>query len=54
MAIDEADEDFEDEQADMCVLQQCKGQEWVQEGAGQSYQHVCALEAARHLDSRGT
>lgn len=54
MAIDEADEDFQDEQADVRVLQQREGQERVQEGAGQSRQHVGALEAARHLHGRGT
>lgn len=54
MAIDEADEDFEDEQADVCVLQQCEGQERVQEGAGHGRQHVRALESTRHLDGRGT
>lgn len=54
MAIDEADQDLEDEQAYVRVLQQREGQERVQEGAGQSRQHVRALEAACHLDSRRT
>lgn len=54
MAIDEADEDFKHEQADVCVLQQREGQERVQERAGKSHQHVGALEAACHLHGRRT
>lgn len=51
MAIDEADEDFEDEEAYLSILHEGRGEQPVQEGAGKSRQHVTALEAHGDLQA---
>lgn len=53
MAINEADEDLKDKEADLCVFHQSCREEPVQEGAGQSRQHVAALESSRDLQVPG-
>lgn len=51
MAIDEADEDLEDKEADLSVLHEGSRQQPVQEGAGKRRQHVAALEAHGDLEA---
>ena len=51
MTIDEADEDVQDQQADLGVLHQREGEQRVQERRGQGCQHVGGLEAHRHLQT---
>lgn len=51
MAIDEADEDFEDEEANLSILHEGRGEQPVQEGAGKRRQHVTALEAHGDLQA---
>lgn len=51
MAIDEADEDLEDKEADLRVLHEGCGEQPVQEGAGKRRQHVTALEAHGDLEA---
>jgi len=51
VAIDEADEDLEDEEADLSVLHESCREQPVQEGAGKSREHVTALEAHRDLQA---
>lgn len=50
MAIDDADENLQDQQAHLGVLHQREGEQRVQEGGGQGCQHVGGLEAHRHLE----
>lgn len=49
MAINEADEDLEDKEADLSILHEGCGEQPVQEGAGKRCEHVAALEAHRDL-----
>lgn len=51
MAIDEADEDLEDKEADLSVFHEGCGEEPVQESAGKCREHVTALEAHRDLQA---
>lgn len=51
MAIDEADEDVQDQQADLRILHQREGEQRVQEGRRQGRQHVGGLEAHSHLQA---
>lgn len=51
MAIDEADEDFEDEEAYLSILHEGRGEQPVQESAGKRRQHVTALEAHGDLQA---
>lgn len=51
MAIDEADEDLEDEEAYLGILHEGGGEQPVQEGAGKRRQHVTALEAHGDLQA---
>lgn len=48
--VNEAQENLEDQQPHLRILVQREGQQWLQEGAGQSRQHVGGLETCRHLE----
>ena len=51
MAIDEADEDLEDKEADLSILHKGCGEQPVQEGAGKCREHITALETHRDLQA---
>ena len=53
MAIDEAEQDVDHQQADLWVFGEGEGEQRLQERAGQGRQHVGGLEAGRHLDPTG-
>ena len=53
MAIDEAEQDVDHQQADLGVFGEGEGEQRLQERAGQRRQHVGGLEARRHLERIG-